>query len=136
MNTKKGFITNIERETLENDNFRKVLYTGEYSQLVVMSLLPGEDIGKEVHEDRDQFIRIESGKGIAFINGIETEIEDDYAIVIPAGAEHNITNTGDTKMKLYTVYSPAEHRDGVIHKTKEIAEAEHEKGHFDGTTTE
>ncbi len=133
---KKGFITNIEKETLENDNFRKVLYTGEYSQLVVMSLLPGEDIGKEVHSDRDQFIRIESGKGIAFINGIETEIEDDYAVVIPAGAEHNITNTGDTKMKLYTVYGPAEHRDGVIHETKEIAEADHEQDHFDGTTTE
>ncbi len=133
---KKGFITNIEKDTLENDNFRKVLYTGEYSQLVVMSLLPGEDIGKEVHSDRDQFIRIELGKGIAFINGVETEIEDDYAVVIPAGAEHNITNTGDTKMKLYTVYGPAEHRDGVIHETKEIAEADHEKDHFDGTTTE
>ncbi len=133
---KKGFITNIEKETLENDNFRKVLYTGEHSQLVVMSLLPGEDIGKEVHDTVDQFIRIESGTGIAFINGIETPIADDFAIVIPAGAEHNITNTGDTKMKLYTIYSPAEHREGTIHKTKADAEANHADDHFDGTTTE
>ncbi len=133
---KKGFITNIDKDTLENNNFRKVLYTGEHSQLVVMSLLPGEDIGKEVHKNHDQFIRIESGVGIAFINGVESEIKDDYAVVIPSGAEHNITNTGDTEMKLYTIYGPAEHRDGVIHETKEIAEANHEDDHFDGKTTE
>lgn len=133
---KKGFITNIEKDTLENSNFRKVLYTGKYSQLVLMSLKPGEDIGREVHETHDQFIRIEAGSGIAFIDGTETSVKDDDAIVIPAGAEHNVTNTGETEMKLYTVYGPAEHRDGVIHETREIAEASHEQDHFDGKTTE
>lgn len=133
---KKGFIINIEKETLENSNFRKVLYTGKYSQLVVMSLKVGEDIGKEIHKTHDQFIRIESGVGIAFINGIETEIADDDAVVIPAGAEHNITNIGNTELKLYTVYGPAEHKEGVIHKTREIAEQNHAEDHFDGTTTE
>lgn len=133
---KKGFITNIEKETLENNNFRKVLYTGKYSQLVVMSLKQGEDIGREVHEAHDQFIRVESGTGVAFINGVETIIADDYAVVVPAGAEHNITNTGDTEMKLYTVYGPAEHREGVIHETRDIAEKNHKDDHFDGKTTE
>ncbi len=133
---KKGFIKNIETETLENTHFRKVLYTGHYSQLVVMSLLPGEDIGREVHEHNDQFIRVEQGEGLAFIDGVETAITDDFAIVIPAGSEHNITNTGQETMKLYTVYGPAEHRDGVVHETREIAEANHEADHFDGTTTE
>jgi len=133
---KKGYITNIEKEALENTNFRKVLYTGAHSQLVVMSLEIGEDIGKEVHDNIDQFIRIESGSGIAFINGIETPIEDDSAVVIPAGAEHNITNTGNTVMKLYTIYGPAEHKDAVIQKTKEIAETRHKEEQFDGKTTE
>lgn len=133
---KKGFITNIERDSLKNNNFRKVLYTGEYSQLVVMSLNPGDDIGKEVHTKNDQFIRIESGEGIAFINGVETHIKHDDAIVIPAGAEHNVTNTGDSIMKLYTIYGPAEHRDGTIHSTREEGEKMHEQDHFDGKTTE
>lgn len=135
---KKGYIKNIEEETLLNNSFRKVLYTGEHSQLVVMSLLPGEDIGKEIHEYNDQFIRIESGSGIAYIDGVETPVEDDYAIVIPAGSEHNVTNTGDTVMKLYTVYGPAEHLDGVVHETREIAEERHDSGldHFDGVVTE
>ncbi len=133
---KKGYIANIEKETLENNNFRKVLYTGEYLQLVVMSLIPGEDIGKEVHETHDQFIRVESGHGVAFINGTETEIKDDDVVIIPAGAEHNITNTGDDKMKLYTLYGTPEHRDAVIHKTREDAELDHENDHFDGKTTE
>jgi mannose-6-phosphate isomerase-like protein (cupin superfamily) len=133
---KKGYIANIEDATKENNNFRKVLYTGTFSQLVVMSLKPGEDIGKEVHENNDQFIRIESGKGVAFIDGVETPVEDDWAVVIPAGSEHNVTNTGDEDMKLYTIYGPAEHRDGVVHATKEEAEANHDADHFDGTTTE
>jgi mannose-6-phosphate isomerase-like protein (cupin superfamily) len=101
-----------------------------------MSLLPGEDIGKEVHEKNDQFIRIEEGEGIAYIDGIETEIKDDWAVVIPAGSEHNITNTGDEVMKLYTVYGPAEHKEGTIHPTKQEAEENHEKDHFDGTLSE
>ncbi len=118
-----GYVDNIEKETLENDNFRKVLFTGPNSQLVVMSLEAGEDIGMEVHEEHDQFIRIEQGQGKAVLNGEESEIEDDFAVVIPAGAEHNIVNTGDTKMKLYTIYSPPEHADGTIHATKKDAEA-------------
>jgi mannose-6-phosphate isomerase-like protein (cupin superfamily) len=129
----KGYVINIEKATKENENFRKVLYTAKNSQLVVMSLKPGEEIGMEVH-DLDQFIRIEKGDGKAVLDGVEHEIEDDYAIVIPAGTNHNIINTGDKEMKLYTVYSPPEHRDGVVHSTK--AEAEEGEEHFDGKTTE
>jgi len=133
---KKGYITNIEKETLDNVNFRKVLYTGKHLQLVVMSLEPGEDIGKEVHDTIDQFIRIESGSGIAYINGIETTVADDDAIIIPAGAEHNITNTGDTIMKLYSIYGEPEHKDGITQETKSEAEARHHDEQFNGTTTE
>ncbi len=116
------YINNLEKDTVENENFRKVLNTTEKSQLVVMSLLPGEDIGEEVH-DVDQFIRLEAGKGKAILDGVEYDIEDDFAIVVPAGAMHNIINTGETKMKLYTVYTPPEHKDGTIHQTKADAEA-------------
>jgi mannose-6-phosphate isomerase-like protein (cupin superfamily) len=130
----KGYIADIEYATKENSNFRKVLYTANLSQLVVMSLKPGEDIGMEVHEDTDQFIRIEEGKGKAVLDGVETQIEDDFAVVIPAGTEHNIVNESDEEMKLYTIYSPAHHRHDVVHATKEEAEADDE--HFDGTTTE
>ena len=133
---KKGYITNIEQSTLENNNFRSVLYTGEHLQLVLMSLLPGEDIGKEVHSNIDQFIRIESGSGIAYINGIETPVGPDDAVVVPAGAEHNITNTGDVDMRLYTVYGSPEHKDRVIQATKANAEARHKDEQFDGATTE
>lgn len=129
----KGFVTNIEKETLANDNFRKVLYTAKHSQLVVMTLQPGEDIGTEVHE-LDQFLRIEQGQGKAVLNTIEYDIKDDYAVIVPAGVEHNIVNTGDEPMKLYTVYSPPEHKDGTVHKTKREAMEAHE--HFDGATTE
>lgn len=118
------YVKNIEDDTRENNNFRKVLFTGEFSQLVVMSLLPGEDIGKEVHHDIDQFIRIEEGYGKAILDGSEYEIEDDFAIVVPAGTEHNVINESDEKMKLYTVYSPAEHKEGTVHKTKEEAVAD------------
>jgi len=129
---KKGYVTNIEKETLENENFRKVLYTANYSQLVVMSLRPQEEIGEEVH-GLDQFIRIEKGKGKAVLNDQEYDIEDDFAIVIPAGTKHNIINTSDEEeMKLYTIYSPPEHQDGTIHPTKADAQEEH----FDGKTTE
>jgi mannose-6-phosphate isomerase-like protein (cupin superfamily) len=130
----KGYVANIEEVTLKNANFRTVLYTAKNSQLVVMSLKPGEDIGEEVH-DLDQFIRIEQGKGKAVLDGVEHRIEDDYAIVIPAGARHNIINTSDVAdMKLYSIYSPPEHRNDVMHKTKANAIADNE--HFDGKTTE
>jgi mannose-6-phosphate isomerase-like protein (cupin superfamily) len=113
-----GYVINIEKATLENDNFRKVLHTAQNSQLVVMSLLPGEDIGMEVH-DLDQFIRIESGRGKVILDGKEREIQDDWAVVIPAGVEHNVANTSDSeKMKLYSIYSPPEHADGTVHQTK------------------
>lgn len=130
----KGYITNIEKEAMENENFRKVLYTSKHSQLVLMSLNPKEEIGAEIHE-LDQFIRVEAGIGKAILDGMEHKIEDGSAVVIPAGTEHNIINTSENKkMKLYTIYSPPEHRDGVLHKTKADAMAQEE--HFDGKTTE
>lgn len=132
----KGYISNIEKETLENDNFRKVLYTGKNSQLVLMSLLPKEEIGMEVHHNVDQFFRIESSHGRAILDGVETEISDGSAIVIPAGTNHNIINDSDAeKMKLYTIYSPPEHIDGVVHATKADAIAD-TADEFDGKTTE
>lgn len=121
----KYFVKNIEKLTLSNSNFRKVIDTGEHSQLVLMSLLPNESIGMEIHETTDQFIRIEKGKGKAIINNEVYMIEDDSAIVIPAGTKHNIINSSSTDpMKLYTVYSPAHHRPGTIHKTKKEAESD------------
>ena len=129
---KKGFITNIEEETLKNEDYRRVLYTAEYSQLVVMSIEPGDEIGEEVHA-LDQFIRIEAGNGTAVLNkSDEHELKEDFAIVIPAGTQHNVINTGDVSLKLYSIYSPPEHKDGTIHETK----AEEQEEHFDGTTTE
>lgn len=117
-------VTNIMEETLSNENFRKVLTTNEFSQLVVMSLQPGEEIGTEIHNHIDQFIRIEQGTGQAILDGETFSIADDFAIVIPGGTEHNIINTSETEvMKLYTIYSPAEHADGTIHKTKAEADA-------------
>lgn len=130
----KGYVDNIEHLTKENENFRKVLYTGKNSQLVLMTLQPGEDIGSEVHEEHDQFFRIDAGKGKVVIDGAEHGIEDGFAVVVPAGAEHNVVNTGDQPLKLYTIYSPPEHKDGVLHATKADAMADDE--HFDGTTSE
>ena len=131
----KGYTTNIEKDSLENQNFRKVLYTAKHSQLVLMSLLPREEIGEEVHH-LDQFIRVEKGKGVAVLDGVTRELEDGSVIVVPEGAMHNIINTSDTEeMKLYTVYSPANHLDGTIHPTKQDAMADEEE-HFDGKTTE
>jgi mannose-6-phosphate isomerase-like protein (cupin superfamily) len=130
----KGYVVDIEKVTKENTNFRKVLYTAKNSQLVVMSLKPGEDIGEEVHE-LDQFIRVEKGQGKAILDGVEHKIEDDYAIVIPSGTRHNIVNTSkNEELKLYSIYSPPEHRDRVMHKTKADAEADDED--FDGRITE
>jgi len=120
-----GFIVNIEDKTLQNENFREVLSTAQHSQLVVMSLLPGEDIGVEVHDIVDQFIRIEEGEGKAILNGEEHDLSDGVAIIVPAETEHNIINTSsDKKMKLYTVYSPAHHKDKTIHKTKQDASSD------------
>jgi len=130
----KGFVGNIEKLSLENDNFRKVLYTAKNSQLVVMSVKPRDELGEEVHQ-LDQFIRCESGQGKAVLDGVEHIISDGFAVLVPAGAKHNIINTSaDKELKLYTLYSPPNHRDGVIHQTKEQAEADDE--HFDGKTTE
>jgi mannose-6-phosphate isomerase-like protein (cupin superfamily) len=131
----KGFCSNIERDTLENENFRKVLYTGKHSQLVLMSLAPNEEIGMEVHEDNDQFFRFEKGIGKVIINGNEYEVKDGFAVIVPAGAEHNVINTSSSdRLSLYTIYSPAHHQDGVVRKTK--AEAEANGPEFDGKTTE
>lgn len=131
----KGYKANIEIDSRENENFRKVLYTGKHSQLVLMSLLPKEEIGFEIHEDRDQFFRFEAGVGKVFVDESEYEVVDGDVVIVPAGARHNVVNTSDVeKLKLYTIYSPAEHMDGVIRKTKQDAEREEE--HFDGKTTE
>lgn len=131
----KGYIGNIEKDTKENKNFRKVLYTAKHSQLVLMALLPGEEIGEEIHENVDQFFRFEEGEGKVIIDGVEHAVSDGFAIIVPAGARHNVINTSnDKKIKLYTIYSPPEHRDGVLHKTKSDALADNE--HFDGKTTE
>ena len=130
---KKGYKDNIEKLTLENDNFRKVLYTGEESQLVLMSLLPNEDIGMEVHEENDQFFRFEKGKGKVVINETEYDVEDGDAVVVPKGARHNVI-ASDEGLKLYTIYSPAHHKDGIVRTTKN--EAEQNEAEFDGTTTE
>ena len=120
----KSFVKNIEEATLENDNFRKVLYTGTYGQVVLMSLLPKEEIGMEVHEHTDQFFRFERGEGKVVISGEEFHISDGFAVVVPAGAQHNVINTSDDKdLKLYTIYMPPHHKDGVIHKIKAEAEA-------------
>jgi mannose-6-phosphate isomerase-like protein (cupin superfamily) len=130
----KGYIDDIEHRAEENVDFRRVLYTGKHMQLVLMSLQPGEDIGEETHHDVDQFFRVEQGKGEVLIDGRKTTIESDTAIVVPAGARHNITNTGDKPLKLYTVYGPPNHADGTVHVTKADAEASRE--HFEGVTTE
>lgn len=131
----KGFSANIEKETIENHNFRKVLYTGKNSQLVLMSLKPGEEIGMETHEKNDQFFRCEEGEGKCVIDGNEYELEDGSAIVVPAGAEHNIINTSqDEDLKLYTIYSPPHHKDGIVKATKKEAEENEEE--FDGKATE
>ena len=131
----KGFRTNIEKSTLANENFRQVLYTAKHSQLVLMSLKPNEEIGMEVHPNNDQFFRFEKGEGRCIIDGNEYEIGDGVAVVVPAGAEHNVINTsGDQALKLYTIYCPAHHQDGIIRSTKEEAEASSPE--FDGVTTE
>ena len=133
----KGFNTNIEKATLENSNFRKVLYTAKHSQLVLMSLKPKEEIGMEVHKDNDQFFRFEQGQGKCVIDGNEYSVADGSAIIVPAGAQHNVINTSETQeLKFYTIYSPAHHKDGVVRATKQQAEAKENDEEFDGVTTE
>ena len=128
----KGYITNIEKATQENKNYRRVLYTGKNSQLVLMTLQPGEEIGEEVHE-LDQFIRFEMGQGKVMLDGVSHAVNADDAVVIPEGMRHNVINTGAGELKLYTIYSPPEHRDKTTHQTKAAADADDE--HFDGVTT-
>lgn len=131
----KGFKSNIEKDTMENNNFRKVLYTAKHMQLVLMSLNVGEEIGEETHHDNDQFFRFESGKGKCIIDGNEYDVKEGDAIVIPAGAKHNIINTDtSTALKMYTIYSPPHHKDGIIRVTKKDASSIPEK--FEGKTTE
>ena len=131
---KKGFVDDIEELTEENSDFRRVLYTGKNLQLVLMAIQPGEEIGEETHADRDQFFRIEKGKGEVWVDGQRSKIKSDVGIIIPAGTRHNIVNTGEKPLRLYTLYAPPEHRDGIVRATK--AEADAEEEHFDGKTTE
>lgn len=130
----KGFIANIEDMTRENEDFRHVLYTGRHLQLVLMSIAPGEEIGEEIHPDRDQFFRAEKGRGELWIDGKKTEFKGDFAFVIPAGARHNVKNTGDRPLKMYTLYGPPQHADGTVQATK--ADAMASKEQFAGQTTE
>jgi mannose-6-phosphate isomerase-like protein (cupin superfamily) len=130
----EGFVGDIEESTVKSSDFRRVLYTGKNMQLVLMALKPGEEIGEEVHTDRDQFFRVEKGEGEVLIDGHQTKVKDGVAIIVPAGARHNVKNTGVQPLKLYTIYAPPEHADGVVRVTKADAEASEE--HFDGKTTE
>jgi mannose-6-phosphate isomerase-like protein (cupin superfamily) len=128
----KGFVADIEELTEENSDFRRVLYTGKNIQLVLMAIQPGEDIGEEIHADRDQFFRVEKGNGEVVIDGNRSKVKSDDAIIVPAGARHNIVNTGQEPLRLYTLYAPPEHRDRTVHATK----ADVTEEHFDGKTTE
>ena len=130
----KGFHTNIEEDTLKNSHFRKVLYTGAHMQLVLMSLTQGEEIGLEVHKDNDQFFRFESGTGKVIIDDTTYEVSDGSAVVIPAGTKHNVINTGNDALRMYTLYAPPHHKDGIVRNTKADAVANEED--YDGVTTE
>ena len=133
----RGFCSNIEKDTLDNENFRKVVYTAKHCQLVLMTLQPNEEIGMEVHSDNDQFFRIEKGQGKCVIDGNEYQISDGSAIIVPAGAQHNVVNVSATEsLKLYTIYSPAHHVDGIVRTTKAEAEDPANDEEFDGKTTE
>ncbi|MFB0504513.1 MAG: cupin domain-containing protein [Candidatus Bathyarchaeia archaeon] len=131
----KGYIVDIEKETERNTDFRRVLYTGKHSQLVLMSIRPGEEIGEETHNDVDQFFRFEEGEGKVIIDGVEHRVKDGNGVIVPAGAKHNVINTSKrVNLKLYTIYSPPEHQDGIVRHTRKEAIASEE--HFDGRTTE
>ena len=132
---KKGFVADIEKETSKNSDFRRVLYTGKYSQLVLMSLKPSEEIGMETHDTVDQFFRFEDGEGMVIIDGVEHKVKNGSAVIVPSGAKHNVVNTSKkAELKLYTIYSPPEHQDKIVRKTKKDALAQPEE--FDGKTTE
>ena len=130
----RGFVDDIEKLTEENNDFRRVLYTGHNIQLVLMAIQPGDEIGEEIHDDRDQFFRIEGGTGEIWIDGVCHKVKADDGIIVPQGARHNVVGTGTEPLRLYTIYGPPEHIDGTIHKT--CADASHEHEHFDGKTTE
>ena len=132
----KGYVDNIEQVTVANEDVRRVLYTGKHLQLVLMTLQPGEEIGEDVHEDRDQFFRVEEGRGEGRIDGVANPVEDDFAGIVPAGARHNVVNTGYAPLRLYTLYGPPEHKDGVVHTDKAQAERDHDNDHWDGETSE
>ncbi len=133
---KRGFCDDIEELTEANEDFRRVLYTGEHLQLVLMTLQPGEEIGEEIHADRDQFFRIEEGEGAIDIDGRENRVEDDFAVIVPAGSRHNVRNIGSAPLRLYTLYGPPEHKDGIVQATKAEADARHHAEEWDGATTE
>lgn len=132
----KGYCEDIQKRTVANEDFRRVLYTGHNLQLVLMTLPPGCDIGEEVHPDRDQFFRFEEGNGIVDIDGVENHVEDDFAVIVPAGARHNVRNTGNQPLRLYTIYAPPEHKDGVVQATKAEADERHHAEEWDGKTSE
>ena len=132
----KGYNENIETLTIDNSDFRRVLYTGKHLQLVLMTLQPGEEIGSEVHDGIDQFFRFEEGEGVVDIDGVENRVEDGSGVIVPSGARHNVRNTGSAPLKLYTIYGPPEHQDQVVQATKEEAEKRHHDEEFDGKTTE
>lgn len=133
---KRGFCDDIEKLTEANEDFRRVLYTGKHLQLVLMTLQPGEEIGEEVHSERDQFFRIEEGEGIIDIDGRANRVEDDFAVIVPAGARHNVRNTGSEPLRFYTLYGPPEHRDGIVQATRAEAEERHHSEEWDGGTSE
>ena len=132
----KGYHDDIEEQTIGNGDFRRVLYTGHHLQLVLMTLQPGEEIGAEVHEDRDQFFRFEEGRGQVDVDDNSYDVIDGSAVVVPSGARHNVRNTGDTPLKLYTLYGPPEHKDGIVQSTKAEADKRHHDEEWDGKTTE
>ena len=132
----KGYVDDIEKATEDNADFRRVLYTGHNLQLVLMSIPPGGEIGAEVHDDRDQFFRFEEGEGVVLIDGKENKVSDDIAVIVPAGARHNVRNTSDEPLQFYTLYGPPEHKDGVVQSTKAEADQRHAQEEWDGKTTE
>jgi mannose-6-phosphate isomerase-like protein (cupin superfamily) len=133
---KSGYSDNIEKSTVANSDFRRVLYTGQHLQLVLMSLQPGEEIGAEVHTDRDQFFRFEEGAGQVDVDENSYSVEDGSGIIVPAGARHNVRNTGARPLKLYTLYGPPEHKDGIVQSTPAEAKTRHHQEEWDGVTTE
>ena len=132
----RGYHDDIEALTIGNDDFRRVLYTGKHLQLVLMTLQPGEEIGAEIHEDRDQFFRFEQGEGTVEIDGNSHAVVDGSGVIVPAGARHNVRNSGAAPLKLYTLYGPPEHKDGIVQSTKAEADERHHDEEWDGTTTE